>query len=100
MRRGFTGLLAGALVLGAAASAQAAGFDDTFGLNGTAFTPLSPASDRYQNAVKGPGGSTYNVGYTTVSGTDRAMVLTKVDANGDLVGSFGTGGVAVANVVT
>ena len=47
-------------------SAQA-GFDDTFGINGTVFTSLSPLSDRYQNATRAPGGGTYNVGYTTVA---------------------------------
>jgi uncharacterized delta-60 repeat protein len=91
-------------VLGAALSsasgAQAAGFDDTFGSNGTVFTSVSPLSDRYLNATRAPGGGTYNVGYTTVAGTDRAFLLTRVDANGELVSSFGTGGVASVNVVT
>ena len=63
------GALFAALALGAAVpgTAQAAGFDDTFGINGTIFTSLSPAaSDRYQTATRAPGGGTYNVGYTTV----------------------------------
>jgi len=34
-----------------------------------------------------PGGGTYNVGYTTAAGTDRAFVLTRVDAGGELVDS-------------
>src|SRR6185503_7155276 len=95
--------LAGALAIGAmlalAPSAQA-GLDDTFGINGTVFTSLSPLGDRYQNATRAPGGGTYNVGYTTVAGTDRAFVLTRVDANGELVDRFGDHGKAVANVVT
>ncbi|MGD9695778.1 MAG: hypothetical protein AB7V42_08975 [Thermoleophilia bacterium] len=81
--------------------AQAAGgLDDTFGLGGVAFTPLSPDSDRYLATAPGPGGGTYNVGYTTVSGTDRAFAISRVSASGDLVPSFGTDGVAVVNVVT
>lgn len=106
MRRISTRLVAGALAVGAglsgAASAQAAGLDDTFGVDGTVFTPLAApgASDRYLATTRAPGGDTYNVGYTTVSGTDRAFALTRVDANGELVDGFGTGGLAVANVVT
>ena len=95
--------LAGALAVGAtfAITPNAfAGFDDTFGINGTVFTSLSPLSDRYQNATRAPGGGTYNVGYTTVAGTDRAFVVTRVDANGELVDGFGDHGKAVVNVVT
>ncbi len=98
-------LLAGVVAVGAAiggpTSAQAAGLDDTFGVDGILFTSLSAAaSDRYQGATRAPGGGTYNVGYTTVSGTDRAFALSRVDANGELVESFGTDGVATVNVVT
>src|SRR5262245_53599506 len=95
--------LAGVVAVGASLalvpSAQA-GIDDTFGSTGTVFTSLSPLSDRYQNATRAPGGGTYNVGYTTVAGTDRAFVVTRVDANGELVDSFGDHGKAVVNVVT
>jgi uncharacterized delta-60 repeat protein len=93
------GLAVGAALL-AAGPAHGAGFDDTFGIGGTAFTPLSDgASDRYLAAARAPGGGTYNAGYVTVSGTDRAVVLTRVDAAGELVTSFGDDGVAVVNVV-
>ena len=76
-------LLVGALTLGVAlagsAQAAAAGFDDTFGINGTVFNSLSPASDRYQGATRAPGGGTYNVGYTTV---DRDRPRVRPDARG------------------
>ncbi len=96
--------LAGALALGigltGAATANGAGLDDTFGLDGVVVNPLSPDSDRYLNATRAPGGGTYNVGYTVDSGTDRAFLLTKVDAAGELDDDFGTNGVATVNVVT
>jgi uncharacterized delta-60 repeat protein len=91
-------LMVGALLVGAPAAH--AGLDDTFGISGTAFTPLSPLSDRYQSSTRAPGGGTYNVGYTTVAGTDRAFVVSRVDAAGELVPSFDGDGVAVVNVVT
>ncbi|MDA0167183.1 hypothetical protein OM076_43385 [Solirubrobacter ginsenosidimutans] len=95
--------LAGALAVAgtfAIAPNAYAGLDDTFGINGTAFTSLSPLSDRYQNTTRAPGGGTYNVGYTTVAGTDRAFVVTRVDAGGELVDGFGDHGKAIVNVVT
>ena len=103
MARRHTGALVAALALGVAVpgSAHAAGFDDTFGTNGTVFNSLSAtASDRYQGATRAPGGGTYNVGYTTVGGTDRAFVLTHVDSAGRIDRDFGVAGVAIANVVT
>ena len=104
MRYGYRKWVAGALMAGAAlataSSAQATGFDDTFGSTGTVFSPVSPLGDRYYNTTRAPGGGTYNVGYTTVAGTDRAFLLTRVDANGELVPGFGTGGVTFVNVVT
>jgi uncharacterized delta-60 repeat protein len=87
-------------VLGAPAAASAAGFDDTYGIGGTVFTPLSVVSDRYVAAARGPSGSTYNAGYTTFAGTDRAFAVTRVDAEGDLDPAFGGDGIAVVNVVT
>lgn len=98
-------LRAGGLALGvclfAAPAASAAGLDSTFGSGGFALTPLSTgSSDRYQGTAPAPGGGTYNVGYATVSGTDRAFVLTKVDASGTLDEAFGLDGVATVNVST
>ena len=102
MARKHTRALVAALALGAVlpGTAQAAGFDDTFGINGTVFNSLSPASDRYQGVTRAPGGGTYNVGFTTVAGTDRGMVLTHVDSAGRLDRDFGVNGVALANAVT
>lgn len=91
----------GALLSGVSTSAHAVGVDDTFGITGTVFNPLSPLSDRYLGATRAPGGGTFNVGYTTVgASSDRAMVVSRVDANGELVNAFGTGGVQVVNAVT
>ncbi len=94
----------GALMIGAllvAAPAAHAGIDDTFGISGTVFTPFSQLSDRYQSATRAPGGGTYNVGYTTVgAGPDRAFILSRVDAAGELVPSFDGDGVATVNVAT
>lgn len=98
-RRFVVGALATGAILGAAPAANAAGLDTGFGVNGLALTPLSASdSDRYQAAAPAPGGGTYNVGYTTVSGTNRAFAISKVDAAGQLDPSFGTGGVAVVDV--
>ncbi|WP_354699363.1 tail fiber protein [Paraconexibacter sp. AEG42_29] len=101
MRRTPTTL--GALALGAAllsaGQAQAASLDASFGTSGTAFSPLSATlGDRYFDAVTGPAGGTYNAGYTTVAGTDQAFAVSRTDASGALVTSFGTGGVASVNV--
>jgi len=100
IRRTAVAALAIGCSLAGAATATAAGLDDTFGLDGVVRNSVSGDSDRYLNATRAPGGGTYNVGYTTVSGTDRAFLLTRVDANGELVDSFGTNGVATVNVVT
>ncbi|MGD9570440.1 MAG: hypothetical protein AB7V62_00970 [Thermoleophilia bacterium] len=99
-RTAIAGALAVGIGLTGAASASGAGLDDTFGLDGVVVNPLSGDSDRYLNATRAPGGGTYNVGYTTASGTDRAFLLTKVDASGELDDDFGTNGVVTLNVVT
>lgn len=104
MRRTHSSALSAALMLGLglAASAtptQAAGIDNTFGFGGKAFTPMSqPLGDRFLNAVRGPAGGTYAVGYAVLSGTDRAMAVARADRNGDLVASFGNNGVATVNM--
>ncbi len=86
-------------VLLAAAPAHAIGLDGTFGAGGFNLTPLAAgASDRYQGTVAAPGGGTYNVGYTTVSGTNRAFAVTKTDASGKLDSGFGIDGVATLDV--
>jgi uncharacterized delta-60 repeat protein len=96
-------LATGAVALGGigAATAAAAGLDDTFGLGGKAFTPLSSSGgDRFFGVARGVGGGVYATGYSVVSGTDQAMALAKVDATGEFDTDFGTDGVAVVNVVT
>lgn len=94
--------VAGALALSAALASPAQagiGLDAAFGTGGTSLTSLSAAySDRYYATAPAPGGGTYNVGYTSVTATDRAFVLTRTLASGALDPSFGSGGVAVENV--
>lgn len=104
MRSTIVGRGVGALVVcaglaAAAAPAGAAGLDASFGLQGRALTPLAPVlSDRYYASAPGPGGGTYNVGYTSVNAEDRAFAITRVDANGRLDPTFGSGGIAWVNV--
>jgi len=85
---------AAGIALTGAPTALAGGTDDTFGSGGIAFHALSTASDRYRAVTPGPFGGTYQAGYTTVSGDDRAFVVTRADASGDVVWSTTT------NVVT
>ena len=92
---------AGALVALSATSApaHATGLDAAFGTAGFNLTPLATgASDRYQGTIAAPGGGTYNVGYTTVAGNNRAFVLTKVTDAGKLDTGFGIDGVATLDV--
>ncbi|MEV4421445.1 NERD domain-containing protein, partial [Patulibacter sp. NPDC049589] len=96
---GTVAFLATGLTLGLATSAGAAGLDTTLGTAGVSFTPLSAvASDRYQASAPAPDGGTYNAGYTTVSGTNRAFAITKTLPNGQLDAAFGNGGLAVVDV--
>lgn len=99
MKRITTKLLVSAaaagLALSGAATAQAGGTDATFASGGIAFHPFSAAdSDRYRAATPAPFGGTYQAGYTTVSGTNRAFVVSRADASGDIVWSTVTDVVA------
>jgi uncharacterized delta-60 repeat protein len=97
--RGVGTLVVCAGLLGSASPAGAAGLDTSFGLQGQALTPLAPVlSDRYFASAPAPGGGTYNVGYTSVTGGDRAFAITRVDAAGRLDPTFGSGGIASVNV--
>jgi hypothetical protein len=104
MRRSSAAALAGlatcVTAFAAAPPTFAAGLDDTFGVRGTAFAPLSGVDgSRYRAAAQAPGGGTYAVGYTTVAGgADQEVLVTRTDAAGDLVASFGTGGAKVVNL--
>jgi uncharacterized delta-60 repeat protein len=106
MRRTSGVMLATALSLGVgASSAQALGLDDSFGLGGVALTPVSATTaDRFLGVARGPGGSTYAVGFvnpvTDPQTADTAMAVTKLDAHGNLDPSFGGDGIATVNVVT
>lgn len=97
-------LLTGAIVVGALAvpsAANAAGPDPAFGTTGFAPIPVSVgAADQFWSTAAAPGGGTYNVGYATASGTDRAFSITKTDATGKLDRTFGDDGIALVNVAT
>ncbi|MDF1486997.1 Ig-like domain repeat protein [Tessaracoccus caeni] len=60
----------------------------------------SDVADAYNGIVAAPDGGTYNVGYQVVSGTNRALLITKANADGTLDTSFGTDGRAVIDLVS
>lgn len=88
MRRSSTKVLVGAatlgLALGAAQSAQAGGLDGTFGSGGFALNGVTGA-DRYRAVAAGPTGTTYQAGFTTVSGTNQAFAVTRTSRGGDVI---------------
>jgi uncharacterized delta-60 repeat protein len=93
------GLGAIALTGATAGSAQASALDASFGIQGLALTQLSAVySDRFYQTVPAPGGGNYSVGYTSITNNDRAFVLAKTDAAGNLDPTFGSGGLAIQNV--
>ncbi len=107
MRRTNAALLAAALMTGmglaSAGPALAIGLDDTFGIGGISLTPTDPAagSERYQALAAAPGGGSYQSGFTNVAGgPDRAIIVSRLDANGVLVPSFGPAGADGDGVVT
>jgi uncharacterized delta-60 repeat protein len=107
MRRTYAALLAAALTAGSglasAGSAAAIGLDDSFGIGGISLTPTDPAagSERYQALAAALDGGSYQSGFTNVAGgPDRAVIVSRLDANGVLVASFGPGGADGDGVVT
>lgn len=98
------GVAVAALGLGGASPAGAIGVDTGFGTGGVANHGDPAVADAYFSVVAAPGGGTYTVGYTTIAeSTDRAVLVTKADANGVLDPTFGTGeipGRAVINLVS
>jgi uncharacterized delta-60 repeat protein len=93
----------GLLVLGACSSdddppeaSQAAG--ETIEMVTPTALPLAPdAHDRLLAVTGAPDGSLYAAGWTSPGG-DNAMVLAKLNADGQLDQAFGQGGLAVVNV--
>jgi uncharacterized delta-60 repeat protein len=57
-------------------------------------------ADAYNGIVTAPDGSVYSVGYQVVDGTNRAVLVTKSNADGTLDTSFGTDGRAVIDLVS
>lgn len=57
-------------------------------------------ADAYNGLIPAPDGGTYNVGYQVVDGTNRAVLVTKSNADGSLDTSFGTDGRAVIDLVS
>jgi uncharacterized delta-60 repeat protein len=79
-------------------TATPTGLDAGFGQNGVLALPLSPdGHDRLLAVANGPDGSLYAAGWSAPGG-DNAMVLAKIQADGQLDQAFGQGGRAVVNV--
>ncbi len=93
---GFGASPAGALP--AAKSSTTVQLDSTFGVAGVAARPLSTDGDRFVAVVAAPGGKWYASGYVTLTGGDQAMAVSRLNADGSLDTTFGTGGTATANV--
>ena len=94
------GVLAG---LGLLAPAAIAGAPAAFGAPGDPVVHnhgAADVADAYNGVITAPDGGTYNVGYQVVEGTNRAVLITKSNADGSLDTSFGTGGRAVIDLVS
>lgn len=87
-------LLAPAAIAGAPNAFAAAG-DPVIVNHGAA-----DVADAYNGTIAAPDGGTYNVGYQVVEGTNRALLVTKSNADGTLDTSFGTGGRSVIDLVS
>ena len=84
----------------AAAAGKALALDTTYGTAGIAKLPLNAATnDRFMATAVAPDGKVYGAGFVT-SGGDQAMAVARMDATGKLDTTFGTGGIASANVAT
>ncbi len=88
------GLVAPIAILGAP-SALAASGDPVIISHGAA-----EVADAYNGVIAAPDGGTYSVGYQVVDGTNRAVLVTKSNADGTLDTSFGTEGRAVIDLVS
>lgn len=100
-RAAILGLVSTGVSVAATDGASAAGLDPAFGNAGLARFDISlGASDRFNANAPGPGDTVYHAGYATVSGTNRAFVVAKTTPTGGLDTSFGTGGVAIVDVVS
>lgn len=88
-------LVAPATALATAPNAFAAAGDPTTINHGAA-----DVADAYNGLAAAPDGGTYNVGYQVVDGTNRAVLVTKSNADGSLDTGFGTDGRAVIDLVS
>lgn len=88
------GLLAPTAILGAPSAFAVAG-DPVIIDHGAA-----EVADAYNGVVAAPDGGTYNVGYQVVDGTNRAVLVTKSNADGSLDTNFGVSGRAVIDLVS
>lgn len=94
------GVLAG---LGLLAPAAISGAPAAFGAPADPVTishGAAEVADAYNGVVAAPDGGTYNVGYQVVKDTNRAVLVTKSNADGSLDTSFGTEGRAVIDLVS
>lgn len=80
------------------AAAKALALDLTYGTAGIASVPLNAAThDRFMAIAVAPDGRVYGAGFVTTGG-DQSMAVARMDATGKLDTTFGTGGIASANV--
>ena len=80
------------------ATAKPLMLDSAVGANGVAALPLSTSThDRFMAVASGADGKVYAAGFTTLDG-DQAFAVVRIDGAGKLDATFGTNGVATANV--
>jgi uncharacterized delta-60 repeat protein len=80
------------------AAARALLLDTTVGTNGIGALPLSATThDRFMAVAAAADGKVYAAGFTTLDG-DQAFAVARIDAAGKLDATFGTNGIATANV--
>lgn len=87
-------LVAAALTVTSVPQAAAAPGDPTVISHG-----VPDIADGYNGTTAAPDGGAYNVGFQVVSDTNRALLVTKSKADGQLDTSFGTEGRAVIDLV-
>jgi uncharacterized delta-60 repeat protein len=73
--------------------------DTGFGVSGIAAVPLNTSThDRFMAVASGADGKSYGAGFVIVGEGDQALAVARIDANGRLDTTFGTGGIASVNV--
>ena len=71
--------------------------DNNFGVNGEARVNVSMGTEEFRDMVVNPDGSILITGTTSSSDPDQAVLAIKLDSNGVLDPTFGTGGIVISN---